>query len=211
MKKIKLFNLKNINVKNKKTGKLFIGTLSLLFIGVVSITFALLTSQGYFENIFHSSDYGVSIEEEFYNDWGTKKVSFVNNNASSVIIRVSYNELWSTSSEEDTLTVLNNKINGIDTVTKTWTESWLNDFVDGHDGWYYYKKVLKNTDRVQVLNEIHLNEELLNSSGELDTYKNADYELDFNFESVQADKKAVKSLWNKEITIDNDRNITWNL
>lgn len=84
-------------------------------------------------------------------------------------------------------------------------------FVDGHDGWYYYKKVLKNTDRVQVLNEIHLNEELLNSSGELDTYKNADYELDFNFESVQADKKAVKSLWNKEITIDNDGNITWNL
>jgi len=208
MKKINISKiLKNI----KCDRKLFIGAVSLLFIGIISVTLAIMTSSGYFENIFHSSDYGVSIEEEFYNDWGTKKVSFVNQNASSVIIRVSYNELWSTSSEEDTLTVLNNKINGIDTVTKTWTESWLNDFVDGHDGWYYYKKVLKNTDRVQVLNEIHLNEELLNSSGELDTYKNADYELDFNFESVQADKKAVKSLWNKEITIDNDGNITWNL
>jgi len=208
MKKINISKiLKNI----KCDRKLFIGAVSLLFIGIISVTLAIMTSSGYFENIFHSSDYGVNIEEEFYNDWGTKKVSFVNQNASPVIIRISYNELWSTSSEEDTLTVLNNKINGSNTVNKSWTESWLNDFVDGHDGWYYYKKVLKNSDRVQVLSEIHLNEELLNISGELDTYQNADYELDFNFESVQADKKAVKSLWNKEITIDNDGNITWNL
>jgi len=206
---MKKFNLENI--KDKKIKKLFIGTISLLFIGMIGVTLAIMSSNGYFENIFHSAEYGVNIEEEFYNDWGTKKVSFINNNNSPIIIRVSYNELWSTTDEEDnTFTVLNNKANGIDTVNKVWTDAWVNDFVDGHDGWYYYKKVLHNTERVQVLSEIQLNEEALTSSGDLETYKNANYELDFNFESVQADSKAVKSLWGKTVTIDSDGNITWN-
>ncbi len=211
MKKEKIKNILNDIKKDIQKRKLFIGTISLLLIGVIGVTLAIMSSNGYFENILHSTDYGVNIEEEFYNNWGTKKVSFVNNNKASIILRVSYNELWSTVDEENTLTVLNNKVNNTDVVTKEWTNNWLNDFTDGHDGWYYYNKVLNSTEKVQVLNTITLNEELITNSGDLNTYKNANYELDFNFESTQASEKAVLDLWGKTITINNDGSITWNL
>lgn len=198
-------------IKNKKI-KALLFLFLFFFISIVGVTYAYFTSNTHFENKFKTKEYEVSIEEEFYNNWGTKKVSFVNNNASSLILRVSYNEIWDILDEEaeDTVVLLNNQVNGIDVVTKEWTNAWLNDFVNGNDGWYYYKKVLNSTDRVQVLNRITLNEELIKNTESYENYLNSDYELDFNFESVQADKKAVKGLWDKEITIDNDGNITWN-
>ena len=52
--------------------------LLLLVIGIVGGTIAYYYSEDNLINQFKTSTYNVTIEEEFYNTWGTKKVSFVN-------------------------------------------------------------------------------------------------------------------------------------
>ena len=200
--KIKMF------MKDKEKRKFIVGISSLLFIGIIGFTFAIFNSQAVFENIFKTSKYDVGIDEEFYNEWGTKKVSFVNNDSTPVIIRIAYTEDWSIE-EAGVITLLSTKIDGADVVTKNWTDAWKNDFVDGHDGWYYYKKVLGANSSVQVLESIELNEELIKNLPDYSKYLGNDYKLNFNFESIQATEKAVKNTWNKNITLNGDI-VNWN-
>lgn len=196
--------------KYKKNKPIFF-ILLISFVALVGGTIAYYTMTSNYENKFKASYYDVSIEEEFYNDWGTKKVSIVNNDSTPVVIRVNYNEQWSKNIEGELL-VLNNKINGTDVVTKEWTDSWKNEnyFVKGEDGWYYYKKVLKENERVQLLNSIELNENLIKENENYKYYKEYDYKLTFNYEAVQADSKAIKELWNKETSII-DNSVDWNI
>ncbi len=263
--------MRKLNLKNKKIKPLFFIMLIALVI-VVGGTIAYFLSSTSFENKFRTSYYDVAIEEEFYNNWGTKKVSIVNNDSTSVALRISYTEIWtnyfckayeegslkqenqspdSSDNQNGRLGVsedlsgsgnivsgtspncieygeeyLNNKIDGQDVVIKEWTEEWLNDFVLGNDGWYYYKKVLNSNSNVQILNSIMKNPKLFgdDSSDRDDNmgtlsrlqiqhnlhqrYTASDYELDFNYEAVQADKKAIKELWGHDVTIT-DNEIEW--
>jgi len=200
--------IRELNNKIKVKPLLFL--FALLILGVVGVTFAFFVSNGDFENVFRTINHGVNIEEEFYDDWGTKKVSFVNNSTSSVVIRVSYNEIWSTLYDNDVITLLSNEVNDKEVAIKGWTENWLHDFTDGKDGWYYYNKVLKKNERVQVLNTIQYNEAAVDDTRLSDTYKEADYELDFNFESIQATERAIANLWGHTATIKKDGDIQWN-
>lgn len=183
----------------------------LIFIFIIVIvlgvggTMAYLTHTFKHTNTFKTSTYDVQIEEEFYNKWGTKKVSIVNNESANtpVIIRLTYNELWSNGDK-----VLSNKINGEDTVTKNWTETFKNDFVLGSDGWYYYKKILPGSGTVRILDSIEENTNVLNSPALIEDYNSHDYELSFNYEAIQANKDAVKELWGYNITL-NGSDITW--
>ena len=202
-------NKLKMSFQDKEKRKFVIGISSLLFVSVIGITFAIFNSQAVFENIFKTSKYDVGIKEEFYDDWGTKKVSFVNNDSTPVIIRISYTEIWNIE-ENGALTILSTKIDGKDVVNKEWTDTFKDDFVDGHDGWYYYKKVLDSNSSVDVLNSIELNEEVVKDHPDYKKYLSTDYKLAFNFESIQADYKAVKNTWNKTITINNG-NINWNI
>ncbi len=180
----------------------------LLLIVTASITYAIFFSTTSIANKFESMKYDVSLEEEFNNDWGTKKVYIKNNEESTpVVVRVSYIEYWSKETNDELLT-LPNKENGKEVVNKNWTSTWKNDFVLGSDGWYYYKKVLNLSTTIQLLESIGLDEEMLEASPSGESYSEYDYELTFRYEAIQATEKAVKQLWNKDITISGD-NVTW--
>ncbi|MDE5831084.1 MAG: hypothetical protein K2H53_05650, partial [Clostridia bacterium] len=86
--------------------------------------------------------------------------------------------------------------------------TWKDDFVLGSDGWYYYTKVLDAGSTIQLLESIELDENVLDSLPYADSYSEYDYELTFRYESIQATEKAVKQLWNKDITINGD-NVSW--
>ena len=178
----------------------------LLFVSGVGTVLAYYLNSVTISNKFNTMTYDVEIKERFENKFGTKEVEFVNKEKDTsvgVALRVRYNELWSNANENGVVSVLSNKIGDINVVDKEWTNDFLNDF-DYIDGWYYYKKILKPGESVKILNSISKNS-ILSSHTEYNEY---DYELTFNFESIQATKKAISDTWNKQIIIEGD-NITW--
>ena len=195
--------LKKINKKP------LIFILIVLVLTIVGGTYAYYYSEVILPNEFKTMTYNVTIEEEFNNTWGTKKVRFVNNEETNtpVVLRINYNEKWR-KEVDGVLLSLDNNVNGENVVQKTWTSAFTNDFIDGGDGWYYYKKVLNAEESVQVLESISLKESLISTSPYYNDYKNYTYELDFNFEAIQASSSAVSNIWNKNVTI-NGGDITW--
>ena len=183
--------------------------LLLLVLGIVGTTFAYYYTEIAIPNQFRAMTYNVTIEEEFNNTWGTKKVSFVNNEETNtpVVLRINYNELWRKEVNGVKLS-LDNNVNGTNVVIKNWTTAFTNDFIDGGDGWYYYKKTLPAEASVQVLDSIALNESLISTSPYYDDYKSYTYELDFNFEAIQASSSAISEIWGKTATISGG-NVTW--
>jgi alternate signal-mediated exported protein len=193
--------------KIKKKPLIFLLVLCLL--GIVGTTFAYYYTEIAIPNQFKAMTYNVTIEEEFNDTWGTKKVSFVNNEETNtpVVLRINYNELWRKEINGVKLS-LDNNVNGTNVVTKNWTTAFTNDFVDGGDGWYYYKKTLNAEESVQVLNSISLNESLISTSPYYNDYKTYTYELDFNFEAIQANSSAISEIWGKNATITGGY-VTW--
>ena len=193
--------------KIKKKPLIFLLVLCLL--GIVGTTFAYCYTEIAIPNQFKAMTYNVTIEEEFNDTWGTKKVSFVNNEETNtpVVLRINYNELWRKEVNGVKLS-LDNNVNGVNVVTKNWTTAFTNDFVDGGDGWYYYKKTLNAEESVQVLNSISLNESLISTSPYYNDYKTYTYELDFNFEAIQANSSAISEIWGKNATITGG-DVTW--
>lgn len=183
--------------------------LLLLALGIVGTTFAYYYTEIAIPNQFRAMTYNVTIEEEFNNTWGTKKVSFVNNEETNtpVVLRINYNELWRKEVNGVKLS-LDNNVNGTNVVTKNWTTAFTNDFIDGGDGWYYYKKTLAAEASVQVLDSIALNESLISTSPYYNDYKSYTYELDFNFEAIQASSSAISEIWGRIATISGG-NVTW--
>lgn len=196
-------NLKKI----KKKPLVFL--LIIPFIGIIAGTFAYYYSEISISNEFKTMTYNVQIEEEFNNTWGTKKVNFVNKESTNtpVVLRINYNESWRKEINGNKLS-LDNNVNGMNVVTKKWTTVFTNDFITGGDGWYYYKKTLEPKKSVQVLESIYLNENLISISPYYKEYKSYDYELDFNFEAIQATSNAISEIWNKKATISGG-NVTW--
>ncbi len=85
----------------------------------------------------------------------------------------------------------------------------MNDFVDGGDGWFYYTKVLNAQESIQVLETITLNNNLVLTSPDTIDYQGADYELSFNFESIQASSDAILDIWGISSTIQGN-DVVWN-
>ena len=149
-------------------------------------------------NVTVASGNGVKIIEDSDAGFGKKEISFLNEGADNVpvLLRIAYSETWSKSDG----TIVSNISNGSNAVTKIWTQDFLDDFVDGSDGWYYYEKVLKPEEQVQVLTSIALSDI---------GYAIYNYDLNFRFESVQADATAANSLWGKTVTVGDDGVATW--
>ena len=191
------------NKKYKLKTKPLIFIILLLIVTIVGATYAYFTSETRILNQFKNATYNVQLEEEFNDDWGTKKVWFANNEETNtpVVLRINYNESW-TKEDKDGFLTLSNIYEGENVVTKNWTSDFTDNFTLGSDGWYYYNKVLKPQEKVQVLESIEKN-----ASAEYDSYN---YQLTFNFEAIQATESAVKELWDKTITIDGD-NVQWTL
>lgn len=197
---------------NKKTYKFkykaLLFLIPLLVVGIVGVTLAYFTSRSNIKNEFQVLTYNVDMTEESSGTWGNKKVTVINRDTTPVVVRVSYNEIWSKEDSEFGYRTLNNVINGTNVVNKNWTNTWKNDFVAGDDGWYYYKKVLGASTGIELITSISLNRTVIDSSPFTDDYLSYDYEFNFGFEAIQATEEAVKELWGFDITIT-DNNIKW--
>ena len=202
--------------KLKKKPLIFIGII--LILGIVGATFAYYYSQEVLVRKFKTMTYGVEIREEFDGDFGTKKVSFVNNDEKNVpvLLRISYNESWTKIVEDDESGEVyelhqDNETSDGSIVQKDWTDEFLDnfetpetDYDTDSDGWYYYNKILAPGESVQILERII--EPIHESTKD---YKDYEYHLTFNMEAIQATDDAVRSIWNLEPQLSPSGDVDW--
>ena len=197
-----------------------IALLAALTVGIGS-TSAVIRHQIDLKNEISTDTVVVEVEEglndDNQDDWTKpKKVSFKNSGSADVFLRVAYSESWSTAGGANgEKELLSNKMPGSDSDVASkaiLSENWeLKE-----DGWYYYKKVLPANgttenfmENVDFFNIENLEEPLKN------TYKDAEYEIHFQAEAVQASDQwkvsedAVTTLFGKDISATvNDGNTT---
>lgn len=186
----------------KKRVIILIVILSLVI--VPTIVYAYYKSIQVVHNEFKVSDIDVRIEENFdsttWPDETKKEVFLVNYSTSPAVLRVMYTEIW----EYDN-NIISNTINNNNVVIKNWTNLFNEDFIY-KDGWYYYKHLVNANESIKILDKIKLNRELVDGK---DEYIEGKYELTFYYEALQPTKKAIKDLWDIDVTI-NENIINWN-
>ena len=206
-----------IKIQNKKS---LIAVILILSLSVIGVTYAYLMDNDNKMNVFTISNPDVKIIENFpvssFSDDDktlAKEVSIVNEGTSDMVVRISYNEffydpdhvnistaeVYSIPDYSYAYSIFNNRI---DVVTKNWVIDWMTLCVE-KDGWYYYKKILKPGEKVDILRGVTLMGDYENHP-----YSGLKYELNFNLEAVQATPKAVKDLWDKDVTIEGE-DVTW--
>ena len=183
--------------------------LAIFTIAIIGGTIAYFYQNINISNQFKAMTYNINLTEEFNNDWGTKNVYITNNESSStpVVLRISYNEIWS-KTVNNNVSTLSNTINGNNLVNKEWTSTFTNDFIDGSDGWYYYKLVLNPNETIQILNSISLNTNLIENTEYYNDYREYNYNLIFNYEVIEAKTTTISEIWGKNASINN-QSVTW--
>ena len=198
MDKIDTKKIKRAISKNKP----IIFLAALFFLVSVGGTIAHYFTQHQLENNFVTADYNISLSEYFpKEEWDNdnildKQVTISNNGNADVLLRISYNESWV---DKDGY-ILNNLYEGNEIVEKNWTNEFINDF-EYYNGWYYYTKVLTQDDSVDILNTIEKVIDVYNEEG-------TKYNLDFNYEVLQAENDASESVWGYKATIEGS-SVTW--
>ena len=136
-----------------------------------------------------------------------KEVQFKNTGTAPVFLRVSYAEFWKDADGK----VISGLVDGNEVVNKNWTEAWQNDWFDGGDGWYYYKKVLPaNEMTAKVLTSLKFD------SNYAEIFQTADYTLKFVSEAVQysdddsVNHRAVQANFGRDFKVISNNVITWN-
>jgi hypothetical protein len=186
-------------IKQKSNKKFLFATpvvivLALAIAGGISfVVFAISRNESIIDNSAKIATSGVSIVENSDPGFGKKEISFYNNadTNSPVLLRIGYSETWT---DNDGNVISNLGGNSANVVTKNWTNDFVQRFVDGHDGWYYYDRTLAPLGTVQVLSSIALSDQ---------SYNVYNYDLSFRFEAVQADAAAALELWGKTVTVEN--------
>lgn len=208
--------------KRKKLMVFILGCMALLLIGS---SLAIWSGKLQQVNELKADTMSAKIEETFVQGAEptgtvTKQVSFKNDSSCSTFLRVSYAETWETT-EGSEQKLLNNQINGIDVAKK----NWLNGFgensdlwQDGGDGWYYYKWVLQPDAQTETILE---SVTFPDYTGEYKAYQDADYQLYFRMELLQAsdsqstlnssevNKNASQSVFGKTAVVTGDT-VSWN-
>lgn len=188
---------------------------------LIGFSYAEQKVQSSIENNLYTPTVQASVDEKFNQEeaivtWPgsvDKEVAFSNNGTAPVFVRIAYTEFWKLEGN----IFLPNLVDGVELADKVWTTAFnLNDpntceWIDGQDGWYYYKKVLSPS---EVTNTILTKVEF--ASRPLDTrYEKAKYHLEFRVEVVQASKdnvvnqQATSSLFKKTATVGEEGVVTW--
>ena len=183
--------------------------LAILLIVTIGVTIAHYYEEVTFPNRFKSMTYDIQITQEFNNTWGSRKVYISNKDSSntSVVLRINYDEIWS-KQVDDSVVTLSNKINGTNVVNKNWTSTFTNNFVDGLDGWYYYKFILSPNNTIQILDSINLNTSLIENTPSYDDYLNYNYNLIVNYEAIEVNEEIISSEKKKNVVIS-ENDISW--
>ena len=186
---------------NKKSA--ILALLAILAISAAAgslIAYAVSRNTSVIQNDMEFAESVMQLIEDSDPGFGKKEITFKNNasveNGATQLLRIAYSETWTSTDG----TVISNTVNGINVVAKSWTTAFVNDFVDGNDGWYYYEKTLAPGEEVKVLNSISLNNP---------DYNIYNYDISFRFESIQTTAGAATALWNKTPTISNNGEVTW--
>lgn len=174
-------------IKNVKKKNVILLIISLLLLTGVGTTLAYFVSSTEYINEFNSKKYNVEMTEDFNDTWGKKEVNFTNKeNSTPVFLRVRITEEWSDSNNN----IYPSVINGVDTVTKNWTNTWTNNFYKASDGWAYYTNILSAGSTITILNSISKNTSVLPSE-----YNNYNYNMSISYEAIQATCDAALELW----------------
>jgi predicted ribosomally synthesized peptide with SipW-like signal peptide len=200
-KKLTRLKVKKVQKVNKiKNKKAIISIIVILLLTVIGGTVAYFASKAEFNNSFKGLKYNVDLEEEFNGTWGTKRVRIINREDDniSVLLRISFNEKW-----EHNGKILSNIFLDEDIVNKTYPNTFQNDFDCHDDGWCYYTREFKGGDEVEVLSAIHLNEELLRRSPDLEEYLASNYSLTVNYETIAYDQTLARRVWRPDFAIVN--------
>lgn len=190
--------------KIKKTPLIFV--LLLITLSIAGVTYALFSSQKAFENNFTVGKPDVVLEEIFPDNKITpdkeieKKVSVKNKGTAIMVVRLAVSETWIKTLEDNTKIILNNQVGTESVMNKKWNSSFSTNWIE-KDGYYYYKKVLNPTEKIDIFESITFPSKYNTEDSEY-IEDNVEYNLDFYVESVQATKEAIKELWDINATIE---------
>ena len=211
VKKMRRFSEKRIGV--------YIGILAILVFGM---SYAYWSSALSHENVLEADTLTGTIEEEFDGNSQpegkvTKEVSFRNTGSSAAFLRIAYSESWERDVDGEKV-LMSNTVNGREIADKRWTEDYSASWIKGDDGWLYYNKLLEPGQSTRpILQEVVFPE----YTGELAAYEEADYNLYFRMELLQAsdsastlnssdvNSKASLEVFGKEAVIDSAGNVSW--
>lgn len=183
----------------KRIRKCLIGFQALVLVATIGFgtAWAWNSHQASQENNMQSRTVSVKINEEFPDPTveagktKIKEVTLKNTGTAASFVRISYSESWITDTAQ---------LEGNGEVQKNWTSSWTDDWMDGGDGWYYYKKVLPAGANVRILTGVTFPPTIP---------EDAEYTLDFMVESVQVSDQAevntdsTNKLFGKTGTVSN--------
>lgn len=206
----------------KKANAVKLSGIALLAVAVAGIggTGAVIQHKLALKNIVKTPTVEVSIGDEVGAIKGSKKqkeVSFKNEGTADVFIRVAYAEQWKQGEE----LLSSQDSEGKDVVKKFDGAEQLDDSMAsifsgnlwtlGPDGWYYYNHVLKaGTSTGKLLTAVDFSDFASQDQGmaeSLKKYENADYELHFQVEAVQAsddytlNQEAINEVFGSEVEL----------
>lgn len=203
-------------IKNKKS---VIAIVSVLVV-VVGVTFAYFTTTADFINIFGIGTYEVVTHDVFESPDGwlpgdtvPKRVYATNNGTIDAAVRIKFDEVWKDKNNE----VIDSEDVPEDAAIINFVNNNL--WIDGGDGYYYYKYFLApSRNSPDLFDSVTLNENLAETVCEDDQentcvsnilgLNGAHYTLKVTIETVQADKYA--SIWDTDVSIDK-RKVIYNL
>lgn len=180
----------------------------------VGSSFAWFSKNAQQANTFHVAASHVSVTEVFNppKDWKpdepvTKKVSFTNDGQVDVYIRVpAPAETWTAADGS----YLSSQYLGADKKThdvaqKHFTNAWNQQWVKSGD-YFYYCKILKAGEKTEIIMD---SVTLATDLPDVKAYADAQYQLKFTVENVQALPEAAKEVWQMQPTVDSTGSLTW--
>ncbi|WP_125143298.1 BsaA family SipW-dependent biofilm matrix protein [Clostridium transplantifaecale] len=139
-----------------------------------------------------------------------KQPYFKNTGDVDLIVRVQVKERWKDGEGKTVSDENNPDAPNVDAVTKSWTDSWKNDWVE-IGSYYYYKHILTKADGAHaktpvILSELKLSNQISNDAHGIN-YSGLVYELNFDAEAVPADKLSV-AVWQDELNVGSAQQVS---
>ena len=189
----------------KKVG-IAIVTIILTITTVASLAY--LTSKESVKNSFGIGKIEATVVENFdennAKDLSTNKsiektVAVTNTGKNPEIVRVIINPQWKGKSNDNNIPV-----SASNQVKLNFRKGFENDWIEGKDGYYYYKHILEpkdgNTDT--LLESVSINKNITDE--EKKEFSNRELVVNVSAEAIQVNYDAIKESWNINNTMDKD-------
>lgn len=199
----------------KKVG-IAIGTIILIITTVASLAY--LTSKESVKNDFEIGKIEATVDEKFNRndakDLSTNKsiekiVAVINTGKNPEIVRVIINPQWKENSKDNNISV-----SASNQVELNFRKGFEDDWIEGKDGYYYYKHILKpKNDNIvssegdksktsTLLESVSINKNITDE--EKKEFSNRELVVNVSAEAIQVNYDAIKDSWNINNTMDKD-------